>query len=42
MEDVLLLDILALPQLAKEFKGTTTTTGGEGESSTTATTAAAE
>ncbi len=32
MEDVLLLDILALPQLAKEFKGTTTTTGGEGSS----------
>lgn len=50
MEDVLLLDILALPQLAKEFKGTATTTGGEGSSgagsgegsSTTATTAAAE
>ena len=35
MEDVRLLDILALPQLAKEFKGTTTTTGGEGSSATT-------
>jgi putative cell wall-binding protein len=41
MEDVRVLDILALPQLAQEFKGTTSTTGGEG-SSTTATTAAAE
>ena len=41
MEDVRLLDILALPQLAKEFKGTTTTTGAEG-SPTTTTTAAAE